>query len=631
MSSRSTPPFRADHVGSFLRPKYLLEAREQKAKGEISAGRAAQGRGPGDRRDRQVPGGRRPAGDHRRRVPPHLLPHRLPRAARRRQDRHPGDDQEARRHRGARAAGDARDRQGAPREGHPARRLRVPEVPAPRARRRSRFRRRRCCTSAAAAPASASSTIRSSSPISTTTSPRPTATSCSRCPTPGCTYVQMDDTNLAYLCDDKMREAARARGDDPNELPHRYAKFINRVVAQKPAGMTLAMHLCRGNFQSTWAAQGGYEPVAEALLSEMNLDAYFLEYDDERSGDFRPLRFLPKGKIVVLGLVTTKLGALEKQGRPQAPHRRGGEVRAARAARAQPAVRLLQHRARQQHRRRGAARQAAPGDRDRRRGLGQGLAPPDVGAAARVLGRGLRRGAVRRAAARGDGALRGRARQGVRRRGLRSRRCGRDHRQGRGTGDVRCGRDRQGGAALRDARHSVRQEPDRAGRRRFGRRGALRAFRRHQPGCRRHRRRAVPRAGSRALAFPGQARRRRGRGAREAPREDADGRAHAAAARGAGDIRLEGRGLALRNRPRPRGVFHGRDAMPAGCSSAARAARCPPMERRARRSPTRSPPSSASRARRSPGTAYAMALRGSAPKPPSSRAPRARSRATSRC
>ncbi len=127
----------------------------------------------------------------------------------------------------------------------------------------------------------------------------------------GCTYVQMDDTNLAYLCDDKMREAARARGDDPNELPHRYAQFINKVVAHKPAGMTLAMHLCRGNFKSTHAAAGNYEPVAEALLAEMNLDAYFMEYDDARSGDFRPLRFLPKGKTVVLGLVTTKFGEME--------------------------------------------------------------------------------------------------------------------------------------------------------------------------------------------------------------------------------------------------------------------------------------------------------------------------------
>jgi 5-methyltetrahydropteroyltriglutamate--homocysteine methyltransferase len=129
----------------------------------------------------------------------------------------------------------------------------------------------------------------------------------------GCRYVQMDDTNMAYLCDEKMRAAARQRGDDPNELPHRYAQFINKVVAGKPAGMTLAMHLCRGNFKSTFAAQGNYEPVAEALLAEMNLDAVFMEYDDDRSGDFRPLRFLKKGKTVVLGLVTTKFGQLEKK------------------------------------------------------------------------------------------------------------------------------------------------------------------------------------------------------------------------------------------------------------------------------------------------------------------------------
>jgi len=127
----------------------------------------------------------------------------------------------------------------------------------------------------------------------------------------GCRYVQMDDTNMAYLCDEKMREAARQRGDDPDELPHRYAGFVNKVVAKKPAGMTLAMHLCRGNFKSTHAAAGHYEPVAEALLSEMNLDAIFMEYDDDRSGDFRPLRYLKPGRIVVLGLVTTKFGQLE--------------------------------------------------------------------------------------------------------------------------------------------------------------------------------------------------------------------------------------------------------------------------------------------------------------------------------
>lgn len=127
----------------------------------------------------------------------------------------------------------------------------------------------------------------------------------------GCTYVQMDDTNLAYLCDEKMREAARQRGDDPNELPHRYAAFINKVVRKKPPNMLLAIHLCRGNFKSTHAAAGNYEPVAEALLQEMEVDAYFLEYDDERSGDFRPLRFLSRDKTVVLGLVTTKFGEME--------------------------------------------------------------------------------------------------------------------------------------------------------------------------------------------------------------------------------------------------------------------------------------------------------------------------------
>ena len=127
----------------------------------------------------------------------------------------------------------------------------------------------------------------------------------------GCRYVQLDDTNLAYLCDTKLREAARARGDDPDDLPRRYAAFINKVVAHKPAGMLLAMHLCRGNFRSTHAASGDYEPVAEALLSGMDLDAYFLEYDDERSGDFRPLRYLQKGKTAVLGLITSKVGELE--------------------------------------------------------------------------------------------------------------------------------------------------------------------------------------------------------------------------------------------------------------------------------------------------------------------------------
>jgi 5-methyltetrahydropteroyltriglutamate--homocysteine methyltransferase len=127
----------------------------------------------------------------------------------------------------------------------------------------------------------------------------------------GCTYVQLDDTNLAYLCDEKMREGARTRGDDPNELPRRYAALINAAIRDRPAGMTVCTHLCRGNFKSAWAAEGGYEPVAEVLFNELAVDGYFLEYDDARSGDFAPLRFLPKGKTVVLGLVSTKLDRME--------------------------------------------------------------------------------------------------------------------------------------------------------------------------------------------------------------------------------------------------------------------------------------------------------------------------------
>ncbi|MSQ58306.1 MAG: 5-methyltetrahydropteroyltriglutamate--homocysteine S-methyltransferase [Betaproteobacteria bacterium] len=129
----------------------------------------------------------------------------------------------------------------------------------------------------------------------------------------GCRYIQMDDTNLAYLCDEKMRAGARQRGDDPDELPRRYARLINAAISERPKDMIVCMHLCRGNFKSGWAAEGGYEPVAQVLLSEMNIDGYFLEYDDARSGDFSPLRFLPKNKFVVLGLVSTKLGNLESK------------------------------------------------------------------------------------------------------------------------------------------------------------------------------------------------------------------------------------------------------------------------------------------------------------------------------
>jgi len=127
----------------------------------------------------------------------------------------------------------------------------------------------------------------------------------------GLRYIQLDDTNLAYLCDETQRENARRRGMDPDELPRLYARLINDSIRDRPDDMVACVHLCRGNFRSSWAAEGGYEPVAEVLFNALEVDGYFLEYDDPRSGDFAPLRHVPKGKTVVLGLVTTKLDALE--------------------------------------------------------------------------------------------------------------------------------------------------------------------------------------------------------------------------------------------------------------------------------------------------------------------------------
>ncbi len=127
----------------------------------------------------------------------------------------------------------------------------------------------------------------------------------------GCTYLQLDDTSLAYLNDPAQRQMIAERGDDAEHQHLRYIKQINAALAGRPEGMAVTTHSCRGNFQSYWAAEGGYDFVAEALFSELRVDGFFLEYDDERSGGFEPLRYVPKGKMVVLGLVTTKRGALE--------------------------------------------------------------------------------------------------------------------------------------------------------------------------------------------------------------------------------------------------------------------------------------------------------------------------------
>jgi 5-methyltetrahydropteroyltriglutamate--homocysteine methyltransferase len=127
----------------------------------------------------------------------------------------------------------------------------------------------------------------------------------------GCTYLQLDDTSLAYLNDPRQRELVASMGGDPLHQHERYIRQINAAIANRPESLTVTTHMCRGNFRSSWAAEGGYDFVAEALFSTLEVDGFFLEYDDARSGTFAPLRFVPPGKQVVLGLVTTKKGALE--------------------------------------------------------------------------------------------------------------------------------------------------------------------------------------------------------------------------------------------------------------------------------------------------------------------------------
>ena len=314
MTARTTPPFRADHVGSFLRPRFLLDARERRARGEITA---AQLREVEDKAIAEIVAFQQEVGlrsitdGEFRRTYFHLdfldqlggVKTDIPVTVRR------PDGTEELAPPTIRVVDKVRHVRDIQRADFEYLRRRVaagltPKVTIPSPT-MLHFRGGRAGISRDAYP--------ELDPAFYDDVARAYGDELKSLADAGCTYVQMDDTNMAYLCDERMRQAARQRGDDPNELPHRYARFINKVVAHKPAGMTLAMHLCRGNFKSTHAAAGNYEPVAEALLAEMNLDAFFMEYDDERSGDFKPLRFLPKGRIAVLGLVTTKFDTMESK------------------------------------------------------------------------------------------------------------------------------------------------------------------------------------------------------------------------------------------------------------------------------------------------------------------------------
>jgi 5-methyltetrahydropteroyltriglutamate--homocysteine methyltransferase len=126
-------------------------------------------------------------------------------------------------------------------------------------------------------------------------------------------YIQLDEVNLAFLCDPKLRDAVTQLGEDPDTLPQTYAGLINDTIGGRPSDMVACLHLCRGNHRSNWVADGGYEPIAETLFNEINVDAYFMEFDSPRAGNFEPLRFVPKGKMIVLGLVTSKFPELESR------------------------------------------------------------------------------------------------------------------------------------------------------------------------------------------------------------------------------------------------------------------------------------------------------------------------------
>jgi 5-methyltetrahydropteroyltriglutamate--homocysteine methyltransferase len=131
----------------------------------------------------------------------------------------------------------------------------------------------------------------------------------------GCRYIQLDEVHFTFFCDPKLVAMFKARGDDPQQLAVTYAKLVNDSFGGKPAGLTTGVHLCRGNRRSAWVASGGYEPVAETLFNEIDVDRFLLEFDDDRSGGFEPLRFVPKGKMVVLGLVSSKTSAMESADR----------------------------------------------------------------------------------------------------------------------------------------------------------------------------------------------------------------------------------------------------------------------------------------------------------------------------
>ena len=315
MSARTTPPFRADHVGSLLRPAALLHARDKAARGIISAGdlRAAE-----DSAIREVVREQESLGlssitdGEFRRSTWHMdfiyQIGGLEKASRKTLALFHGKDgditftppavQVTSRLRMDRTIfGDAfeflRD---AVRDGTPKLTIPAPSL--------VHYRN---------GPASIDRTIYADIDEFWEDLGAAYADEVHRLAAIGCTYLQMDDTSLAYLNDPDQRREIAERGEDADNQHAIYIRTINRALRDKPPGMAVTVHLCRGNYRSSWVAQGGYDFVADALFNELHVDGYFMEYDDARSGGFEPLRFVPKGKNVVLGLVTSKRGDLESK------------------------------------------------------------------------------------------------------------------------------------------------------------------------------------------------------------------------------------------------------------------------------------------------------------------------------
>jgi 5-methyltetrahydropteroyltriglutamate--homocysteine methyltransferase len=310
---RTTPPYRADHVGSFLRPKRLLEARARRAKGEIAAEelRAVEDQAISDvvRRQEEVGLVGITDGEFRRTFfhvdfleqldGVEVVEGSFTATFRRDDGTEVGFKPPTMRV--TAPVGHARSIQGQDFDFLRSVTARTPKVciPSPSM---LHFRGGRAAISQAAYP-----DLEAFWRDLAAAYREEILDLAAR----GCRYLQLDDTNLAYLCDDRIREATRARGDDPDALPRLYCRLINQATLGRPEGMAVCIHLCRGNYQSAWVAQGGYEPVAEILFNELEIDGFFLEYDDARSGDFAPLRFVPKGKIVVLGIMSSKRPEVE--------------------------------------------------------------------------------------------------------------------------------------------------------------------------------------------------------------------------------------------------------------------------------------------------------------------------------